>query len=104
MSLKDDLAAALAADARLVMLRELAAQVNGRLSDVLLQRTLDAYGIARDGDWIRTQLNKLDMLGAISLREAGDMVIARIEPAGRDHLEERAVLEGVTPPSKARIK
>lgn len=104
MSLERDLADTLAADARLMILRELERQVNGTLSDVLIQRVLDAYGIARDGDWIRTQLRKLEALGAASLIPAGEMLIARIEQPGRDHLEERAIIEGVTRPAKARIK
>lgn len=98
MSLKADLAEALARDARLAILRELAGQSDGRLNDLLLQRVLDARGYRRDRDWVKTQLAKLDALGAVSLIEAGTVVIARIERAGRDHVEERAVLSGVARP------
>lgn len=95
------LADAIAADARLTILKELARQVDGRLSELLIRRVLDLYGIRRDRDWIVTQLRKLDALGAVELQDAGDVLVARISPAGRDHVEERAVIEGVTRPHEA---
>lgn len=101
MSLGNSLKDAIAADARLQILRELAEQMDGRLSILPLQRALDVYGIARDRDWIMTQLRKLEALNAIEIQMAGETAIARIARAGRDHLEERAVLSGVTRPSEA---
>lgn len=92
---------AIVADARLAILRELANQVDGRLSEQLLKRVLDIFGIRRDRDWIRTQLRKLDMLGAVELKSVGEMLVAQITRAGRDHVEERAVIEGVTRPADA---
>lgn len=92
---------AITADARLAILRELAAQVDGRLSEQLLRRVLDVYGIRRDRDWIRTQLRKLDMLGAVELKPVGELLVAQITRSGRDHVEERAVIEGVTRPADA---
>ena len=95
------LADAIAGDARLYILKELAKQVDGRLSELLLRRTLDLYGIRRDRDWVRTQLRKLESLGAIELQEAGEVLVARISPAGRDHVDERSIIEGVTRPMDA---
>lgn len=95
------LADAIAADARLQILQELARQVDGRLSELLLRRVLDIYGIRRDRDWVATQLRKLEMLGAIELSSAGETLVARLTRAGRDHVEERAVIEGVTRPADA---
>ena len=103
MSLKSDLADALAADARLMILKELAGQTNGRLSDLLIRKVLDLYGIARDRDWITTQLRKLEVLGAVELTEAGSVLIALITRIGRDHLEERLILSGVTRPADADL-
>lgn len=93
------LAEAMAADARLIVLRELASQTDGRLNELLLRRVLDDYGIRRDRDWIRTQLRKLEALGAIALRIAGETMIAEITRAGRDHVEARSSIEGVSRPS-----
>lgn len=95
------LADAIAADARLSILKELAKQVDGRLSELLIRRVLDLYGIKRDRDWIVTQLRKLEALGAIELQPAGDVLVAKILPAGRDHVDERAIIEGVTRPHEA---
>ena len=95
------LADAIAADARLQILQELARQVDGRLSELLLRRVLDIYGIRRDRDWVATQLRKLEMLGSIELSTAGETLVARLTRAGRDHVEERAVIEGVTRPADA---
>ena len=102
MSLAANLADAIAREARLRILQVLAQQTDGSLSDLLLKRTLDYYGYRRDRDWIRTQMRKLADLGAVSLREAEDVLFAKLEPAGRDHLEERAVIEGVLRPAEAR--
>lgn len=95
------LADAIAADARLAILKELVRQVDGRLNEILVRRTLDVYGIRRDRDWIVTQLRKLEALGAIELSDAGGVAVAKILPAGRDHVEERGVIEGVTRPHEA---
>lgn len=102
MSLKADLAEAIAREARLRILEVLSQQTDGTLSDLLLKRTLDYYGYRRDRDWIRTQMRKLETLGAVSLTEAGEVLFARLAPAGRDHLEERSVIEGVLRPAEAR--
>ncbi len=101
MSLKSELAEALACDARLTILKELTRQTDGRLSDLLIRKVLDLYGIVRDRDWITTQLRKLETLGAVELTEAGSVLIARITRAGRDHVEERAILSGVSRPADA---
>jgi hypothetical protein len=39
-----------AEDGRLIILRELAAQVDGRCNEVVLQRVLDAFGVRRSRD------------------------------------------------------
>ena len=95
------LADAIAADARLYMLKELAKQTDRRMSDLLLRRVLDIYGIRRDRDWIRTQLRKLEALGAVELVPAGEAMVARLTRAGMDHVEERGLIEGITRPSEA---
>lgn len=90
---------ALAADARLEILRELMRQIDGQLNELLIRRTLDMYGIRRDRDWIATQLRKLALLGAIEITPAGELLIAKITRNGRDHVEERAIIAGITRPS-----
>lgn len=101
MSLATDLAAALAADARLYILQEANRQVDEHLSDVMARRLLDLYRIHRDIDWVRTQMRKLEALGAVELIPAGHLLVAKITSAGRDHLEKRAIIDGVSRPSEA---
>ncbi len=100
MSFTADLAEALAREVRLKILRALAEQADGRLSDLLVKRVLDIYGYRRSRDWIRTQMRKLAELGAVSLHEADEVLFARIEAPGRDHLEERSVIDGVMRPAE----
>lgn len=88
----------IAQDGRLIILRELATQVDGRLNEASLRRVLEAHGINRSRDWLVTQLNRLVELEAITLPASGEFLIASITPLGRDHLAERAVLGGVTRP------
>lgn len=90
----------IAADARLIILRELAAQTDGRLNDVVLARLLDAMGVKRSRDWLRTQLRRLAELEAIRLDEVATVYVATLRQAGRDHVERRALLEGVSRPGE----
>lgn len=87
------------ADARLIILRELALQVDGRSNDLVLDRVLDAHGVRRSRDWLRTQLRALAELEAVKLSEAGSLLVATLRRAGRDHVERRAVIEGVARPA-----
>jgi len=90
----------IAKDGRLIILRELNAQVDGQLNEAALRRVLDLHGITRSRDWLLTQLNRLVELEAVALKQAGDLTVAAILRAGRDHVEERAVLGGVSRPSE----
>lgn len=101
MSLAAELALQVAREARLAMLRALADQTDGRLSDLLLKRTLDIYGYRRSREWIRTQMRALADLGAVSLIESGEVIFAHLEMPGREHLEERRVIDGIMRPAEA---
>ncbi|RWE48554.1 MAG: hypothetical protein EOS79_08450 [Mesorhizobium sp.] len=89
----------LTADARLVMLRELNQQIDGRLNEVLLTKALDTFGHNRSREWVRTQLRKLAELGAVKVTEAGSILVAAITRTGIDHVERRSIIEGVARPS-----
>ena len=86
-------------DARLVILKELAGQPDGRLNEVLLEKVLDVFGHRRSRDWIRTQLRKLEELGAVRLTEVGTVLVAAITRVGLDHVERRSFIDGVARPS-----
>lgn len=89
----------LTADARLVILKALAAQTDQRLNETILTATLDSFGHRRSRDWVRTQLRQLADIGAVSVTEAGSVMIAQLTRLGLDHVERRTIVEGVARPS-----
>lgn len=96
-----DFDAYLTEDARLVILKALHKQADGRLHDNALVAALDIFGHRRSRDWVRTQLRKLADLDALHIREAGTVIVAEIRQAGVDHLEQRGRIEGIAIPSRS---
>lgn len=96
-----DLKEIIAQDARLVILQELARQNDARLNEMSLTHVLDAMGIYRSRDWVRSQLRALADLDAVKLVEAGSVMVATLTRTGRDHVERRALLSGVSRPDDA---
>lgn len=83
---------------RLIILEVLAREFNGHLREELIQKALDALFITRSIDWVRTQLRKLEELGAVKITEDGGRLIAGITRTGRDHVDRRSALDGVAWP------
>ena len=88
-----------AEDGRLVILKELTRQTDGRLNETIMMRVLDAFGHRWSREKVRTEMRKLEEIGAVQLAEAGTILIASITRAGLDHVERRSVIEGVARPS-----
>lgn len=88
-----------ARDARLIILRGLTEQVDGRLNETLLAALLQTFGHHRSRDWVRTQLLKLKELGAVTIAQAGSIHVAAITRAGLDHVERRSIIDGIARPS-----
>ncbi|MED5550050.1 MAG: hypothetical protein VX529_11895 [Pseudomonadota bacterium] len=86
-------------DARLVILKELAGQNDHRLSETMLAHVLEIFGHKRSREWVRTQLRKLEELGAVRITEVGSVLVADLTRQGLDHVERRSFLEGVRRPS-----
>lgn len=86
-------------DVRLVILSELARRPDGQLNDDEISRILDLFVRKRSREWVRSQLNKLEEIGAVALIPAGALMVAAISQAGRDHLERRAFLDGIARPT-----
>lgn len=91
----------LTVDARLVILRALNDQPDGRLNESILSTVLETFAHRRSREWIRQQLRYLADIGAVRNTEAGTVLIAEITRLGIDHVERRAMLEGVKRPSPA---
>ena len=87
-------------DARLIILRELADQVNYSLNEALLEKVLERFGHRATRDFVRNQLRWLEQeAGAVTLVEAGSVMVATVTQAGLDHVNRKRVLEGVARPS-----
>ena len=86
-------------DVRLIILRELSRQPAGRLNDTVLTRVVDDLGHTKSRDWIRTQLRKLEELGAITILQAGTVLVADLTKAGLEHVQRRSSIEGIARPS-----
>lgn len=88
-----------AADCRLIVLKALSAETDHRLNEVLIQKVLESFGHTKSRDYVRTQLNRLAGLGAIRVSVAGSVMVAELLAPGLDHVERRALLDGVLKPS-----
>lgn len=86
-------------DARLVILKELSRQVDGRLNETVLVHVLDQFAIKRSRDWVRTQIRAMAELGAVTFEEIGTVFVASLTRRGLDHVERRAIIEGIARPS-----
>lgn len=91
------------AAARLVILKALASEDAGRLSDWMLMHAFEEFAINRTRDYLLTQLRWLETeAGAVILRPAGTVVIAQLTEQGEAHLHRKQLIVGVKPPSLPR--
>ncbi|EXL08208.1 hypothetical protein BG46_01380 [Brucella anthropi] len=88
-------------DARLVILKALAEQINESLaSNILQDLVLPRFAIRQDRAWVHTQLDFLANLGAITCTAEGSVKVATLTTMGRRHLDRDIAIEGVTRPSR----
>ncbi|MGD9769475.1 MAG: hypothetical protein AB7U62_17710 [Pseudolabrys sp.] len=88
------------ADARLIVLRTLAEQLDGRLNSELLRAALESFGIQRTRAWVHDELFYLEQMGAVAVTEAGSVRVATLLNKGQQHLDRQLVIEGVKRPSR----
>ncbi len=88
------------AEARLIILRTLGEQLDGRLNSELLRVALESYGITRPRAWVHDELGYLAQLGAVAVVEAGSVRVASLLAKGQQHLDRQIVIEGVKRPSR----
>lgn len=86
--------------ARLILLKALAEQVDERLNSDLLRETLELFGISKPREWVHQQLDYLAELSAVSIISAGTIKVATLTELGSRHLARTAVIEGVKRPSR----
>lgn len=87
-------------DARLIILKALAAQTDERLHSGYLSEELIRFGIDRPREWIHGELDWLDQMGAVTLIKPGSVVVATLTEKGHRHLRRAIVIEGVKRPSR----
>lgn len=85
-------------DLRLVVLRELARQPRYTANEAVLRMTVEALGHRRTRDHLRAQLRWLADVGAVRLQEVSGLLVATLTARGLDHVEGRAVIDGVRRP------
>lgn len=96
-----DFANAVREEARLIILRQLAGEVDGVLNTSLLQAGLASWGINKPRDWIHAEVQHLETIGAVRSAPNGSILIVEVLARGIDHVERRIVLPGVKRPSPA---
>ena len=86
--------------ARLIILKALEEQPDGRLNSEMLRETLDAFAIKKTRDWVHEELRWLADIGAVAVSDIGTVRVASITSKGQDHIARRVILEGVRKPSR----
>lgn len=87
-------------DARLIILKALAAQTDERLHSGFIAEELLRFGIDRPRAWIHGELDWLEEMGAITQIKPGSVVVATLTEKGARHLRRAIVIEGVKRPSR----
>lgn len=89
-------------NARLVILKSLAAQHDERLHSGFLEKQLMAVWIDRPRAWLHSELDWLAEIGAISLLkpEGASVWVATLTEKGARHLRRSIVIEGIDRPSR----
>lgn len=87
-------------DARLIILKALAAQIDERLHSGFIAEELDRFGIDEPREWIHGELDWLASMGAVVVTRPGSVVVATLTEKGHRHLRRAIVIEGVSRPSR----
>lgn len=86
--------------ARLIILKSLAAQTGETLNSDLLIHELRPFGIRKDRPWVHEELRWLADMGAVTLIEAGSILVATLTEKGGRHLGREIAIEGIQRPSR----
>lgn len=95
-----DMAQLMREQARLIVLRLLAQQIDETLNSDLILPEVQRFGIRRDRIWLHQEMRWLQEMGAVSLLEAGTVLVATLSETGRRHLDRQIAIEGVQRPSR----
>jgi len=101
MSIATDMDRIIREEARLIILKALAEQVNESLSSSMIEPVLQTFAIYQERAWIHQQMEYLRNMAAVTLVEAGSVKIATLTDMGRRHLDRHVAIEGVKRPSRS---
>ncbi|SNY91381.1 hypothetical protein SAMN04515647_1603 [Cohaesibacter sp. ES.047] len=84
---------------RLVILKELANQVDNRANTTILEMVLEQFGQPSTAAYVRNQLRYLEQTArAVKLEDVGSVLVAELTQTGQDHVDRKIALEGVRRP------
>lgn len=86
-------------DLRLVMLKALSKYPGYQGNETILSVEADAFGHSVSRDVIRTEMRKLGELGAVTIREAGSVMVATLSLRGLEHVQAKTFIDGILQPS-----
>lgn len=86
--------------ARLIVLKALAAQTDETLNSDLLVYELQSFAIRKDRAWLHGELAWLKDMGAVTVLDVGTIKIATLTAKGARHLTREIAIEGVQRPSR----
>ncbi len=98
--MSDYLANQVRPEARLIILKALAAQADERLHSGFIQDELARFGIDREREWVHGELDWLKEMGAVTLLKPGSVFVATLTDKGHRHLRRAIEIEGIKRPSR----
>jgi len=87
-------------EARLIILKAMAGQTDETLNSSLLVEELKTFGIRKPRSWVHDELHYLNEMGAVTLLEAGTVLVSTLTEKGHMHLDRIVAIEGVKRPSR----
>lgn len=89
-------------EARLIILKELDAQSNKRMTSAAMCDYLrDVWWIDKERGWVEQQFSWLEEMRAVTIVAAGTVKIACLTEVGARHLRYSSLIPGVKAPSMA---
>ena len=95
-----DMAELIRQQARLIILKALAEQVDETLNSDFLVLELQRFGIRKDRAWVHEELNWLAEMGAVVSLPVGSVLVATLSAKGARHLAREIAIEGIQRPSR----
>lgn len=86
--------------ARLIILKALAQQVDETLNSDLMVHELEPFGIRKSRAWVHEEFGFLSEMGAVAVTPVGSIQVATLTEKGHRHLRREIAIEGVKRPSR----